>query len=103
MSIESFIPPIHNYPLMWFMDNALKVLMKGVNNVDEIVISDLDKEKLKKYKDERLIYISNHPTTKEPPISYMVGNLMYSRFHYMASREVFDWGNGVVGNLIAQF
>ena len=100
MSTESFIPPIHNYPLMWFMDNALKVLMKGVNNVDEVVISELDKEKLKKYKNERLIYISNHPTTKEPPISYIVGNHMYSRFHYMASREVFDWGNGVVGNLI---
>ena len=42
MSTESFIPPIHNYPLMWFMDNALKVLMKGVNNVDEVVISELD-------------------------------------------------------------
>ncbi len=100
MSTESFIPPIHNYPFMWFMDTTLKALMKGVNNVDEIVITDLDKEMLKKYKDERLIYISNHPSTKEPPISYIVGNHMYSRFHYMASREVFDWGNGVVGNLI---
>ena len=47
-----------------------------------------------------LIYISNHPSTKEPPISHLVGNYMYSRFNYMASREVFDWGNGVVGNVI---
>jgi hypothetical protein len=100
MSIQSFIPPIHNYPFMWLMDNALKILMKGVNNVDEIVITDHDKEMLKKYRNERLIYISNHPSTKEPPISYIVGNHMYSRFHYMASREVFDWGYGVVGNLI---
>ena len=53
MSTESFIPPIHNYPLMWFMDNALKFLMKGVNNVDEIIISDQDKEKLKTYKNIR--------------------------------------------------
>ena len=100
MSTESFIPPIHNYPLMWFMDSALKTLMKGINNVDEIVITEHDKEMLKKFKDERLIYISNHPSTNEPPISYLVGNYMYSRFHYMASREVFDWGNGAVGNLI---
>lgn len=100
MSTDSFIPPIHNYPFMWFMDAALKVLMKGVNNVDEIVITEEDKEKLKTYKNERLIFISNHPTTKEPPISYIIGNHMYSRFHYMASREVFDWGNGVVGNMI---
>ena len=71
MSTESFIPPIHNYPLMWFMVSALKTLMKGINNVDEIVITEHDKEMLKKFKDERLIYISNHPSTKEPPISYL--------------------------------
>ena len=102
MSTESFIPPKMNYPLLWLMDLGIKNLLKAVHNIENVVIKESDKENLKKLKDERVIYISNHPSTKEPPISYLVGNLMYSRFKYMASREVFDWGDGLVGDFIQQ-
>jgi hypothetical protein len=100
MSTDSFIPPKLNYPFLWFIDIAMKTLLKTVHNINDVHIKDSDKQMLRKLRDERVIYISNHPTTKEPPISYVVGNEMFSRFNYMASREVFDWGSGVVGDVI---
>ena len=100
MSIESFIQPKFNYPFLWFMDASIKSLLKVVHNIDEVVVSEKDKELLKSLQKERLIYISNHPSTREPPIAYVIGNLLYSRFYYMAAREVFDWGYGLVGKII---
>lgn len=100
MSIESFIQPKFNYPFMWFMDASIKSLLQIVHNIDDVIISEKDKEILKSLQKERLIYISNHPSTREPPIAYVIGNLLYSRFHYMAAREVFDWGYGLVGKVI---
>jgi 1-acyl-sn-glycerol-3-phosphate acyltransferase len=100
MSTDSFIPPKFNYPFLWFIDFSLKALLKTVHNINEVHILDSDRETLKKLKEERVIYISNHPSTKEPPITYLVGNAMYSRLHYMASREVFDWAEGFVGQVI---
>jgi hypothetical protein len=100
MSIESFIQPKFNYPFMWFMDASIKSLLQIVHNIDDVIISEKDKDILKSLQKERLIYISNHPSTREPPIAYVIGNLLYSRFHYMAAREVFDWGYGLVGKVI---
>jgi Acyltransferase len=100
MSTESFIPAEPIYPFMWFMDVAIKQLLRLVHNIDDVVITDADKEMLRSLSEKRVIYLSNHPTTKEPPITYVVGNHMCSRFHYMAAREVFSWGNGAVGEMI---
>lgn len=75
-------------------------LLKMVHNIDEILVSENDKMMLKDLRNQRVILIGNHPTTKEPPIAFQVSQMMYSRFHYMAGREVFDWGNGMVGKLI---
>ncbi len=82
------------------MDASIKSLLQIVHNIDDVIISEKDKETLKSLQKERLIYISNHPSTREPPIAYVIGNLLYSRFHYMAAREVFDWGYGLVGKVI---
>ncbi len=100
MSIESFIQPKFNYPFLWFMDASIKSLLKVVHNIDDVIVSEKDKELLKSLQKERLIYISNHPSTREPPITFVIGNLLYSRFYYMAAREVFDWGYGLVGKVI---
>ncbi len=100
MSTKTFIPPKFNWPVMWFTDFSLPFLLKVVHNLDDVVISAEDKAMLKSLKDESLIYISNHPTTKEPPVAYTAANIMSSRFHYMAAREVFEWGAGLVGEFI---
>lgn len=100
MSTESFIPPVFNYPFLWFIDATMSMLLKMVHNVEEVVLTDSDKILLKSLRNERVVFLSNHPSTKEPPISYFIGNHTYSRFHYMASREVFDWGSGLVGKMI---
>ncbi len=71
-----------------------------MHNLDYIEVSPEDKKLLRSYKNERLIYISNHPTTKEPPVAYNSANIMDTRFHYMAAREVFSWGAGIVGDFI---
>jgi len=71
-----------------------------IHNLDSVDVSLEDKKLLKSYQKERLIYISNHPTTKEPPVAYNSANLMNSRFYYMAAREVFEWGAGFVGEFI---
>ena len=100
MSIESFIHPKFNFPFMWFMDASIGKLLSIVHNIESVEVSENDKKMLKSLQKERVIYISNHPSTKEPPIAYYIGNLMYSRFYYMAAREVFDWGYGMVGKII---
>lgn len=100
MSIKSFIPAKPNLPALWFTDLTLPILNKMVYNLESIEISENDKKTLKSFQKERLIYISNHPTTKEPGIAYNSANIMGSRFHYMAAREVFEWGSGFVGDFI---
>lgn len=100
MSIKSFIPAKFNLPALWFTDLTLPLLNKLIHNIDSIEISKNDEKTLKSFQKERLLYISNHPTTKEPGIAYHVANMMGSRFHYMAAREVFEWGYGFVGDFI---
>ncbi len=100
MSSESFIKPKHNYPFLWFLDVSANLLLKMIHNITDVVIAPKDIKLLKSLKDKRLIYFSNHPSTKEPPIAFVVSKYTYSRFYYMASREVFDWGYGFVGNVI---
>lgn len=100
MSIKSFIPAKPNLPVLWFTDITLPILNRIVHNLESIEISEPDQKRLKGFQKERLIYISNHPTTKEPGIAYNSANIMGSRFHYMAAREVFEWGAGFVGDFI---
>jgi hypothetical protein len=100
MSTKSFIPPKFNYPLLWFTDFSLPFLLKSIHNLDSVELSDEDKSTIKSLRKERVILIANHPTTQEPPVLYTLANIMSSRFNYMASREVFDWGSGYVGDFI---
>jgi hypothetical protein len=100
MSTESFIPPKHSIPFLWFLDASLRNLLSLVFNIEDVIIQPSDQDLLKSLKKERVILISNHPSTKEPPITFLIGNSMYSRFSYLAGREVFDWGYGLVGKMI---
>lgn len=97
---HSFIAPAVEYPLLWLFDWVYPSLAKLTLNLDGIEIFEHDKERLRKLQYERVLFISNHPTTLEPPISYYVANCMGSRFHFMASRAVFEWFGGFVGELI---
>src|SRR5690606_8526721 len=76
-------------------------LLRTVQNIDEVVISHQDIEKLRAIRKDRILYCSNHPSTAEPPVAYHVAKVMGSRFHFMASRQVFDWAAGAVGKLIS--
>jgi hypothetical protein len=98
--MNSFIPPKLNYPFLWFTDFSLPFLFKMIHNLESVEVSEIDRKRLRNLRNERLIVLSNHPTTKEPPVIYTLANIMSSRFHYMASREVFQWGNGMVGDYI---
>lgn len=98
--MQPFIPPSFSLPVAWTIDFSLPTLLRFVHNIDEVVIRPEDIQKLRSLRKERILYCSNHPTTAEPPISYEVAKAMGTRFHYMASRQVFDWGNGMVGKLI---
>ncbi|MCP5502042.1 MAG: 1-acyl-sn-glycerol-3-phosphate acyltransferase [Leptospiraceae bacterium] len=100
MSTDSFISYDFNYPFLWFLDAAMPGLLKLVYNQDKLVISDEDRKLLKSIKKKRVILIANHPTTEDPPVAYSITLHMYSRANFMAAREVFDWGNGLVGKLI---
>ncbi len=95
-----FISHDINYPLLWGFDLSLPIILKTALNIDGVDISDADKITLRSLNKERLLYFSNHPTTIEPPVAYYVSNVIGSRFYYMASRNVFNWGHGIVGELI---
>jgi len=98
--MEPFIPPGFNLPLLWTLDLSFPLLAKLLQNLEEIEISKEDKNYLRTLRNYRLIYASNHPTTTEPIVAYYIANVMGARFNYMASRQVFDWGNGLVGKFI---
>ncbi|MCB1169447.1 MAG: 1-acyl-sn-glycerol-3-phosphate acyltransferase [Leptospiraceae bacterium] len=98
--MEPFIPPGFSLPLAWGIDFSLPVLLKFVQNLESVEIMPEDKQMLRDLRKDRILYCSNHPTTSEPPVAYAVAKTMGSRFHYMASRQVFDWGSGVVGRVI---
>ncbi len=97
---EFFIPPKFEAPLAWAFDLAFPILSRSLFNLQNVYISELDARKLRTLSRERVLYFSNHPTTIEPPVAYYVANKMGSRFHFMASRNVFDWGEGFVGEVI---
>jgi hypothetical protein len=99
--MQAFIPPNFNLFLNWTIDLLFPVLLKSVQNINEVIITEQDKEMLRSLKKERLIFFSNHPTTAEPPLAFHIANIMGSRFKYMASRQVFDWSFGIVGKVIS--
>lgn len=99
--MQPFIAPGFNLPLAWTMDLLLPVLLKTVQNIDEVIVSPEDRKMLRSLRDERLLFFTNHPTTAEPPITYHLGNIMGARFQYMASRQVFDWNGGIAGKVIS--
>ncbi|MEQ9366528.1 MAG: 1-acyl-sn-glycerol-3-phosphate acyltransferase [Leptospirales bacterium] len=98
--MESFIPPGFNLPVAWMVDFSFPLLLKQIQNIDAIILKPEDERMLRTLRHERLIYLSNHPSTGEPPVSYHVANRMGARFNFMASRQVFDWGYGLVGRFI---
>ncbi len=98
--MKSFVAPGFSLPLAWTLDAALPLLLKTMYNIQDVRVSEPDRQMLRSLREERLLYFSNHPTTAEPAMAYYVANLMGTRFRYMASRPVFDWGYGVVGQVI---
>ncbi|HMZ60474.1 MAG TPA: 1-acyl-sn-glycerol-3-phosphate acyltransferase [Leptospiraceae bacterium] len=97
---KPFIPAEISYPTVWFLDAAFPMIAKTALNLEGVEITDTDRKMLRGLQKKRILYMSNHPSTIEPPVAYYVANAMGSRFHYMASRIVFDWGFGFVGELI---
>ncbi|MCB1141247.1 MAG: 1-acyl-sn-glycerol-3-phosphate acyltransferase [Leptospiraceae bacterium] len=99
--MEPFIPPGFNLPLNWTADLLFPVLLRAMHNINEVIIKEEDKQMIRKHRNDRLLFFSNHPSTAEPPIAFHIGNIMGTRFKYMASRQVFDWGFGMVGKAIS--
>ncbi|MCK6382314.1 MAG: 1-acyl-sn-glycerol-3-phosphate acyltransferase [Leptospiraceae bacterium] len=97
---EQFVPPIFDVPTLWTADMLYPFLLKSVFNITDIQVSDKDKEMLRSLRNNKLIYFSNHPTHAEPAIAFRVANIMGSRFNYMATRHVFNWGSGAIGHFI---
>lgn len=97
---QSFIPAEFFYPLNWFIDFNYNLIAKLALNLEGVLISDKDRDWLRTFQNKRILYLSNHPSSVEPPVAYAVANAMGTRFNYMAARNVFNWGNGLVGELI---
>lgn len=97
---SAFIPPGFNLPVAWLLDASFPLLLKQIMNIDEVVLKKDDHAMLRRLSEERLLYTSNHPSTAEPPVAYYVAMKMGARFNFMASRQVFEWGYGLVGKFI---
>ncbi|GBF50167.1 acyltransferase [Leptospira ryugenii] len=100
MEVKNFISYDLDYPFLWGVDLTLPLVLRMALNIEGVDISKEDRETLRSLSQERLLYFSNHPSTIEPPVAYYVANAMGSRFFYMASRNVFNWGFGLVGAII---
>lgn len=98
--MEPFLPPRFNLALHWTADAALPLFLRTALNILSVEISDEDKALARRLREQNLIVYLNHPTTAEPAVAYSLANTMGVRFHYIASREVFDWLGGMMGYLL---
>ncbi|MBE7439936.1 MAG: 1-acyl-sn-glycerol-3-phosphate acyltransferase [Spirochaetales bacterium] len=99
-SKETFIPPRLDVPALWAIDAILPVLCKTALNIESIEIDPEDIKALRHLRQGRLLYMSNHPSTVEPPVAFAVASRLGTRFHFMASRVVFNWYAGLLGQII---
>lgn len=97
---SSFIPPSFEFPFILGLDLSLPILSKLLFNIDGIVLDKEDERLLSEIKNKRVVYLSNHPSDVEPAIAYYVANQIGTRFNFMASRSIFNWGFGLVGEVI---
>jgi len=99
-SKETFIPPSLDVPALWTIDAILPILCKTALNIEAIEIDPEQIRSLRHLREGRLLYMSNHPSTVEPPVAFSVAQRLGARFHYMASRVVFNWYGGLLGQII---
>ncbi|MBX3722080.1 MAG: 1-acyl-sn-glycerol-3-phosphate acyltransferase [Turneriella sp.] len=92
-----FLPPVDNRFLPWLASKLYFPLLKALQNIRGVVIRDEDIAQLREFKNERLLFFTNHPTTAEPPLVFYLGRLLGQRFKFMASRQVFNWQGGLIG------
>ncbi|TGL15449.1 1-acyl-sn-glycerol-3-phosphate acyltransferase [Leptospira meyeri] len=97
---DLFIPPHFEIPIALGLDLGFPILSKLLFNIDGVVIEKEDELRLKEIKNKRVMYLSNQPSDLEPIIAYYVASKIGTRFHFMASRSIFNWGFGLVGELI---
>lgn len=97
---DTFIAPRFEFPVALGLDLGFPILTKLLFNLDGVVISKEDELRLKETKGKRVVYLLNQPTEMESIVAYQVANSIGTRFHYMASRSIFNWGFGIVGELI---
>ena len=60
--MEPFIPAGFNLALNWTADLLFPVLLRAVQNINEVVITDEDKAMLRSLKKDRLLFF----TTQQP-------------------------------------
>lgn len=97
---DLFIAPRFEIPIALGLDLSFPILSKLLFNIDGVEISKEDELRLKEIKNKRILYLSNQPSDLEPIIAYYVANKIGTRFHFMASRSIFNWGFGLVGEVI---
>ncbi|TGN19835.1 lysophospholipid acyltransferase family protein [Leptospira idonii] len=97
---SSFIPPSFEFPVAWTLDLGFPIFSKLLFNLDGVEISREEERQLRDLRNKRVVYLSNHPSDAEPAIAYYVANQIGTRFSYMASRNIFNWGYGLVGEII---
>ncbi len=95
--MRHFIPPVENRFLPWLASKLFFPLLGAMQNIKQVIIRDEDIATLKKFKNERLLFFTNHPSTAEPPLVFYLGRLLGQRFKFMASRQVFNWQGGLIG------
>ncbi|MBM9592567.1 1-acyl-sn-glycerol-3-phosphate acyltransferase [Leptospira sp. 201903075] len=97
---DSFIPPRFEFPIALGLDFGFPILTKLLFNIDGVEISKEDELRLKEIKNKRVMYLSNQPSELEPVIAYHIASKIGTRFHFMTSRSIFNWGFGLVGEVI---
>ncbi|MFO1526374.1 MAG: 1-acyl-sn-glycerol-3-phosphate acyltransferase [Turneriella sp.] len=95
--MRHFIPPVENRFLPWLASKLFFPLLGAMQNIKQVIIRDEDIATLRKFKNERLLFFTNHPSTAEPPLVFYLGRLLGQRFKFMASRQVFNWQGGLIG------
>lgn len=100
---KAFIPP-QTSNFYYGLAGLLKgPIIKVLQNITSIHIKPEDLEKLKQLENERIIFFGNHPTTAEPPLVVYLADQFKEKYHFLGSRQIFEWGGGVIGYFLPKF
>jgi len=92
--VKAFLPPIDNSPVGDIFCAIMPLVFHYALYGMHVQVSPEDLARLRKYKNQRVLLLPNHPSYEDPYVMFDLSRQAGLRFNYVAAREIFEfvWG-----------